>query len=245
MQFHLIVQLISGVGKNYLAAGLLVPFLAKLYARELRLDTWKTWFRLVSSFFYILAAGVSVYAVSAGKRTVKRVVINIKAAVLQCLSLGFTLYTILFGLSEASVAVSQDSTLSAATLENSAVTCGVSDQVPQWAACMYIAGLGLSLWATSCAAASFLLPDERTTGATESQASGINIPKSFREIDTCRGVEDLPGAPPVIELFKRNRRIRGAKDSDNEKSFEVVGVPPAFPASSSATRNSRGGTKQK
>ena len=246
MQFRLIVQLVSGVGKNYLAAGLLVPFLAKLYARELRLDTWKTWFRLLSSFFYILAAGVSVYAVSAGKRSIERVVINIKAAVLQCLSLCFLLYTVVFGLSEASVAVMQDSTLRSATLENSTVSCGVSDLMPQWAAFLYIVGLGLSLWAAAYTAASFLLPYERATWATEAQASGINIPKSFREIDTCRGVEDLPGAPPVIELFKRNRRIRGAaKDSDNEKSFEVVGVPPAFPASSSATRNSRGVTKQK
>lgn len=246
MQFRLIVQLISGVGKNYLAAGLLVPFLAKLYARELRVDTWKTWFRLVSSFFYILAAGVSVYAVSAGKRTIERVVIDIKAAVLQCLSLSFLLYTVLFGLSEASVGVSQDSTLSSATLENSTVSCGISDPISQWAACLYIAGLGLSLWATACAAASLLLPYEKTTWAEESHASGVNIPKSFREIDTCRGVEDLPGAPPVIELFKRTRKSRGAaKGSDNEKSFEVVGVPPAFPASSSATRHSRGVTKQK
>lgn len=238
MQFRLIAQLTSGVGESYLGVGLLVPFLAKLYARELREDVWKTWFRLVSSFYYILAATLGIYAVSARKRRLERVVTNRQAAVLQLLSLGLLLYTVLFGLAEASVAISQDSALSSAELENSGVSCGAVDPISQWAACMYIAGLGLLLWSAAWASASLLLSEERNQ-RTESLSSGVNIPKSFREIDTCRGVEDLPGAPPVIELFKRTRKPRGASKDDNEKSFEVVNVPATFPPSSAATRPSR------
>lgn len=243
MQFRLIAQLTSGVGKNYLGVSLLVPFLAKLYARELREDTWKTWFRLGSSFYYIIAAALSLYAVSARKRRLERVVTNSQAAVLQLLSLLLLLYTVLFGLAEASVAVSQDSTLSPAELENPEVSCAALNPVSQWAACMYVAGLGLLLWSAAWAAASLLLSEEVHI-RSESLSSGVNIPKSFREIDTCRGVEDLPGAPPVIELFKRTRKARGAAKDENEKSFEVVDVPPAFPPSSAATRPSRGAAKK-
>lgn len=238
MQVRLIPPLACGLSTAYPGAALLIPFQVLLYRRDFSASDWRVLFRILSSLAYILTSGMSFYAVTTHKRHIKSIVLSIQAISMCILTLGLTTYTILFGLSEASVAVNQDSAMSAAELETLSSTCETQDRVAQWAACLYIVGLGMIL-CTGAWTLTSLLGDIEGEKQVMRTASMVNLPKSFPEIETFRE-SDQDHPPPIISLFKRIKADKKVSQTNaSDRSYEMTGAIPHFPSSSSAHRVSR------
>ena len=100
----------------------LVPYLVFTYDYHVEDDSWRIYFRAVSSFVFLVPP---VLALIESPPVTRRIVSSTQSLGCFGLTLILLLYTVLFGLSNASVLINSHSSISDAALELADVSCQV------------------------------------------------------------------------------------------------------------------------
>ena len=102
---------------------MLIPYLAYSYKQYVEKDTWRIYFRAISSFLCLIPP---ILALIERPSLLRFVVSPIQSLGGFGVTLILIIFTVLFGVSNAAVLINSGTKLSDATLELSAVGCGVT-----------------------------------------------------------------------------------------------------------------------